>query len=51
MVHDEENTVILCRAFRVRDARLFLTAAAAGVELKPTALDPTLSRVERILST
>jgi predicted regulator of Ras-like GTPase activity (Roadblock/LC7/MglB family) len=51
MLHDEENTVILCRAFRVRDARLFLTAAAAGVELKPTALDPTLSRVERILST
>jgi predicted regulator of Ras-like GTPase activity (Roadblock/LC7/MglB family) len=51
MVHDEENTVILCRAFRVRDARLLLTAVAAGAELTPTALDPTLSRVEKILST
>jgi hypothetical protein len=51
MVHDEENTVILCRAFRVRDARLLLTAVVAGAELTPTALDPTLSRVEKILST
>jgi hypothetical protein len=51
LVHDEENAVILCRAFRVRDARLVLTAAAAGADLTPTALDPTLSRVEKILST
>jgi hypothetical protein len=51
MMHDEENTVFLCRAFRVRDARLLLTAVVAGAELTPTALDPTLSRVEKILST
>ena len=50
MIHDEENTIILCRTFRVRDARLLLTAVATGVELTPTALDPTLSRVEAILS-
>jgi hypothetical protein len=51
MVHDEENTIILCRAFRVHNTRLLLTAAAAGAELTPTALDPTISRVEKILST
>jgi hypothetical protein len=51
MMHDEENTVILCRSFRVRGARLLLTAAAVAAELTPTALDPMLSKVEKILST
>lgn len=50
MVQEEENSVILCRVFRVRDARLLLTAVATGVELTPTALDPALSWVEKILS-
>jgi len=49
MVHDEQNNVLLCRAFRARNARLLLTAVAAGVELTATALDPMLSKVEKIL--
>lgn len=50
MAHDEENSVMLCRFFRVRDSRLLLTAVSASAELTPTALDPTLSWVDKVLS-
>ena len=50
MVHDESNTVTLCRIFRVGDQRLSLTAVSAGVQLTPTALDPALVKVDAVLS-
>lgn len=50
MVHDEENNVILCRAIRIQDTRLLLTAVTTGVELTPTALDPAISKIDAILS-
>ena len=50
MVHDESNTVTLCRIFRVGDQRLSLTAVSAGAQLTPTALDPALVKVDAVLS-
>ena len=50
MVHDESNTVTLCRIFRVGDQRLSLTAVSTGVLLTPTALDPALVKVDAVLS-
>ena len=50
MVYDEENSVMLCRLFRVRGKRLLLIGAATGVELTSTALDPALTMVDTILS-
>jgi hypothetical protein len=50
MVHDEANTVTLCRIFRVAEQRLALTAVSSGAQLTPTALDPALVRIAAVLS-
>lgn len=49
MLHDDSNSTMLCRIFRVRDQRLSLTAVSSGSRLTPTALDPALARVEALL--
>ncbi|HHW77421.1 MAG TPA: hypothetical protein GX399_10425 [Xanthomonadaceae bacterium] len=49
MLHDETNTAILCRIFRVGDQRLSITAASTGAQLTPTALDPVLMKVDAVL--
>ena len=51
MVHDESNTVTLCRIFRVGGQRLSLTAVSTGGQLTPTALDPALVKVGAVLAT
>jgi len=50
MVHDEANTVTLCRIFRVGSQRLSLTAVSTGTQLTPMTLDPALAKVEAVLS-
>ena len=50
MVHDEANTVTLCRIFSVADQRLSLTAVSSGAQLTPMALDPALVKVAAVLS-
>ncbi|MBK7235440.1 MAG: hypothetical protein IPI02_07365 [Sterolibacteriaceae bacterium] len=50
MVHDEANTVTLCRIFRVAEQRLALTAVSSGAQLTPTALDPALVKIAAVLS-
>lgn len=50
IVHDEANTVTLCRIFQVADQRLSLTAVSTGSQLTPTALDPALVKVAGVLS-
>jgi hypothetical protein len=50
MVHDESNTITLCRIFRVGGQRLSLTAVSTGTPLTPTALDPALVKVDAVLA-
>lgn len=50
MIHDEENRQTLCRIFRVRGHRLMLTAVSRGTQLTPTSLDPTLPKLDVLLS-
>ncbi len=50
IVHDEANQQLLSRLFTVADQRLLLTAVATGADLSPTALDPTLGKIEAVLA-
>lgn len=49
MVHDEANALTLSRIFHVGDQRLSLTAVSTGAQLSPTALDPTLAKIDGVL--
>lgn len=49
MVHDEENKETLCRIFNVGGQRMLLTAVSRGMNLTPTTLDSTLSKVDSVL--
>jgi len=49
-IHDEANMATLCRIFRVNGQRLLLTAVSTGSEISPTALDPVLAKVDRVLA-
>lgn len=51
IVFDESNHVALHRLFRVAGQRLLLSAVSPGaVDLSPTALDPTLAKIEAVLA-
>lgn len=49
LIRDANDATILCRMFRVRDQRLFLTAASNDPRLASSALDPALLRIESAL--
>lgn len=50
IVHDEANHQLLSRVFSVGGQQLLLTAVTAGTNVSPTALDPTLPKVEALLA-
>jgi hypothetical protein len=49
LIRDANDATTLCRMFRVRDQRLFLTAASNDPRLASSALDPALVRIESAL--
>jgi hypothetical protein len=51
VLRDTENQVALHRMFKVDNRRYVVTATAAGGLLTPDLLDPTLARIERVLTT
>jgi hypothetical protein len=50
-LRDADNRVAVHRIFRVDGQRYVLTAVSSGSFLPPDVLDPTLSRIERVLTT
>lgn len=50
VLRDSENKNVLHRIFRVGHERYVLTAVASGGFLPPDVLDPTLVRIERLLT-
>lgn len=50
VLRDSENQVALHRLFKVEGQRYVLTAVASGGLLTPDILDPTIARIERVLS-
>jgi hypothetical protein len=50
MLRDTENQVALHRLFKVEGQRYVLSAVASGGLLTPDILDPTIARIERVLT-
>lgn len=49
VIHDEAQRTAISRVFSVDGERFLLTAVAAGRSLAPTALDPVLRHIERLM--
>lgn len=50
VLRDSDNGVAVHRFFRVDERQYVLTAVASGSFLSPDVLDPTLARIERLMS-
>ncbi len=50
VVHDESNQMLLHRIFRVGADQFLLTAVTRGKDVAPSALDPALAKLERVLA-
>jgi hypothetical protein len=50
VLRDQANRLILYRSFRVGEERYVLTAVTGGTFLSPESLDPTLGKIEALLS-
>jgi hypothetical protein len=51
VMRDAENHIAVHRMFKVEGQRYVLTAITSGSFLSPDTLDPTLARIERVLTT